>query len=94
MRLYGRVMHAAEREDANTGLLQSGQARRDKAAVLLIRARCIEEITGLQKQVNSLADGKICRLSKGAALALALFFAFARRLTGNTVPQVIIGSQY
>jgi hypothetical protein len=87
-------MHAAKGEHTNSGLLQLRQARRNKTAVLLVRAWGIEQITGLQKQVNSLADGEIRRLLKSMALALALFLALARMLTWDSIAQVIIGSQY
>ena len=88
------VMHAAQGEDWNASLLEGGQPRSDKAAVLLVGVRRVEQITGLQKQVNSLADSEIHRLPKSVSLALALFIALAGWLTGNGMPQVIIGSQY
>src|ERR1700694_2725545 len=90
----GCVMHAAKGEHTNSGLLQLRQARRDKTAVLLVRAWGIEKITGLQKQVNSLANGEIRRLLKSMTLPLPQFLAFARMLTRNSIAQVIIGSQY
>ena len=88
------VMYPAQGEDGNAGLLEGGQPRGHKAAVLLTGVRRVEQIAGLQKQVNSLADGKIHRLPKSVSLALALFRALAGRLTGNGMPQVIIGSQH
>jgi hypothetical protein len=87
-------MRAAKREHPNTRLLQLRQARCYKTAVLLVGARCVEEITGLQKQVNSLADSEIRRLLKSMTLALAQFLALAWMLTRNCIAQVIIGSQY
>src|SRR5579872_35230 len=87
------IMCAAKREHAHIGLSQLCQPGGNKTAVSLIRHRAIKKVSGLNKEVNALADREIGRLLKSRTQTLLPFFTLARRLTRGSITEMIFGGE-
>src|SRR5260370_7423573 len=93
-RLNRRVMETANSKCSNTGLAQLGKARSNKTTVLLIWIGSIKQVTGLHKEIDTLADGKISRLLKSVAKLLLVLFALTRMLNQCAIPSMIISGYH
>lgn len=89
-----RIVYTTHRESAHPCLPQLRQPSRNKTAILLIRVRAIEEITGLNKEIYPLAKREIRRLLKGMAQTLPVLLAFARPLTWSCIAKMVISGKH